>query len=122
MEYVCSIRPISNDGWKKLPRMCESMEWKKRLAISSPGEKKLPKVAGRVQVCTCGSDQPPFVAITIFGQSVRISPRIKTQAQTVYVCPLCCNRLNQRTRETILAAVLGAAAAITDEIRDTVQP
>jgi hypothetical protein len=76
----------------------------------------MPKSGIKQQICVCESGQRPEIALSFFGTALRRTPRLKTTNQTLYICPVCVERMQPATRELILATVQEIADALNTAI------
>jgi len=61
------------------------------------------------QLCPCGTNQRASTSVTLAGSTLRLIPRQKSRAITVYICDSCLKDPKPKTRRRLIEAVLSAA-------------
>jgi len=68
----------------------------------------MPKSGWFTQQCKCGGNDHVKVSVTFTGSTLGVTPRRKSRAITIYVCPGCVKEPTRKTRAHIIRSVLRA--------------
>jgi hypothetical protein len=76
----------------------------------------MPRSGFYTQQCPCGGSRRPVASVTLYGSTLRVTPRRKSPSITVYICEECLKSPKPRAKRQFIEAILtGAHDAIRPE-------